>query len=101
MTQIRISHTTIYRYRSAVSLKSHRLMLRPRESRELQHISHTLKASPDATITQTPNESLDRGSSSCRDFVIRIPVRHSRLSSKFVARYGIYAAFGAAAREIS
>ena len=50
MTQIRISHTTVYHYRSAVSLNPHRLMLRPRESRELQLLSHTLKVSPDATI---------------------------------------------------
>mgnify|MGYP000294107614 CR=1 FL=1 len=50
MTQIRISHTTVYHYRSAVSLNPHRLMLRPRESRELQLISHSLKVSPDATI---------------------------------------------------
>ncbi len=50
MTQIRISHTTVYHYRSAVSLNPHRLMLRPRESRELQLTSHTLKVSPDATI---------------------------------------------------
>lgn len=50
MTRIRISHTTDYRYRSAVSLNPHRLMLRPRESRELQLISHRLTVSPDATI---------------------------------------------------
>lgn len=50
VTQIRISHTTVYHYRNAVSLNPHRLMLRPRESRELQLISHTLKVSPDATI---------------------------------------------------
>ena len=50
MTRIRISHTTVYHYRSSVSLNPHRLMLRPRESRELQLISHTLKVSPDATI---------------------------------------------------
>lgn len=50
VTQIRISHTTVYHYRSAVSLNPHRLMLRPRESRELQLISHTLNVSPDATI---------------------------------------------------
>ena len=42
MTQIRISHTTVYHYRSLVSLNLHRLMLRPRESRELQLLSHTL-----------------------------------------------------------
>ncbi|MCK9259843.1 MAG: transglutaminase family protein [Azoarcus sp.] len=50
MTRIRISHTTVYHYRNAVSLNPHRLMLRPRESRELQLLSHTLKVSPDATI---------------------------------------------------
>jgi hypothetical protein len=50
VTQIRISHTTVYHYRSPVSLNPHRLMLRPRESRELQLISHTLEVSPDPTI---------------------------------------------------
>ena len=50
MTRIRISHTTVYHYRSAVSLSPHRLMLRPRESRELQLLSHELTVSPDATI---------------------------------------------------
>ncbi|MBE2264596.1 MAG: transglutaminase family protein [Burkholderiaceae bacterium] len=50
MTRIQISHATVYHYRSAVSLSPHRLMLRPRESRELQLISHTLDVSPDATI---------------------------------------------------
>ena len=50
MTHIRISHTTVYHYRHAVSLNPHRLMLRPRESRELQLVSHTLKVSPDAMI---------------------------------------------------
>lgn len=50
MTRIQISHTTIYRYHNAVSLNPHRLMLRPRESRELQLMSHTVRVSPDATI---------------------------------------------------
>lgn len=50
MTRIRISHTTVYHYRNAVSLNPHRLMLRPRESRELQLVSHDLTLSPDATI---------------------------------------------------
>ena len=50
MTRIRISHTTVYHYRSAVSLNPHRLMLRPRESRELQLISHALTVSPEAAI---------------------------------------------------
>ena len=50
VTRIQISHTTVYHYRSAVSLSPHRLMLRPRESRELQLVSHTLDVSPEATI---------------------------------------------------
>ncbi|WP_210543209.1 transglutaminase family protein [Rhodoferax sp. PAMC 29310] len=50
MTQVRISHTTVYHYRTPVSLSPHRLMLRPRESRELQLLSHTLKVSPDVTV---------------------------------------------------
>jgi transglutaminase-like putative cysteine protease len=50
VTQVRISHTTVYHYRTPVSLSPHRLMLRPRESRELQLLSHTLKVSPDATV---------------------------------------------------
>ena len=50
MTCIRISHTTVYHYRKPVSLNMHRLMLRPRESRELQLMSHELKVSPDASI---------------------------------------------------
>ncbi len=51
MTHTRIRHTTLYHYRTAVSLGPHRLMLRPRESRELQLVSHDLTVSPDATIT--------------------------------------------------
>ncbi len=51
MTQIRINHTTVYHYRVPVSLNTHRLMLRPRESRELQLMSHDLKISPDASMT--------------------------------------------------
>ena len=50
MTHICISHTTAYHYRKPVSLSTHRLMLRPRESRELQLISHTLNVSPNASI---------------------------------------------------
>ncbi|MGB7304103.1 MAG: transglutaminase family protein [Burkholderiaceae bacterium] len=50
MTRIRITHSTVYHYRNPVSLNPHRLMLRPRESRELQLISHALSVTPDASI---------------------------------------------------
>ncbi|MGB7298800.1 MAG: transglutaminase family protein [Burkholderiaceae bacterium] len=50
MTRIRITHSTVYHYRNPVSLNPHRLMLRPRESRELQLISHALSMTPDASI---------------------------------------------------
>lgn len=46
-----IVHTTTYRYRQAVSLGPHRLMLRPRETRELRLFSHELSIAPTATVT--------------------------------------------------
>ena len=36
MISLRIHHRTTYRYRSPVGFGQHRLMLRPRESRELR-----------------------------------------------------------------
>src|SRR6476660_6388071 len=48
MTALRIRHTTTYRFREAVHLAPHRLMLRPRESRELRLMSHILTITPDA-----------------------------------------------------
>ena len=46
-----IVHTTTYRYRQAVSLGPHRLMLRPRETREVRLFSHELSIAPTATVT--------------------------------------------------
>lgn len=51
MTAIRICHTTTYSFKEAVHLSPHRLMLRPRESRELRLISHVLKITPNAVTT--------------------------------------------------
>jgi transglutaminase-like putative cysteine protease len=48
---LRIHHTTIYRYRQPVSLGPHRLMLRPRESRDLRLISSSVTITPAATVT--------------------------------------------------
>jgi hypothetical protein len=42
LPRLDIVHTTTYRYRQAVSLGPHRLMLRPRETRELRLFSHDL-----------------------------------------------------------
>ena len=44
MIKFRISHRTTYRYGKLVSLRPHRLMLRPRESRELRLLSMELGA---------------------------------------------------------
>ena len=44
-------HTTSYAYRHEVSLGPHRLMLRPRETRELRLFSHNLSITPAATVT--------------------------------------------------
>jgi transglutaminase-like putative cysteine protease len=51
VTALRIAHKTVYRFREPVSLAPHRLMLRPRESRELRLISHELNVSPVAATT--------------------------------------------------
>ncbi len=51
MTHISITHRTTYRYRQPVQLGPHRLMLRPRESRDLKIISATLAVLPDALVT--------------------------------------------------
>jgi transglutaminase-like putative cysteine protease len=51
MTAIRIRHTTTYRFRQSVRLSPHRLMVRPRESRELRLMSHVLTISPTSATT--------------------------------------------------
>jgi transglutaminase-like putative cysteine protease len=48
---LKIHHKTIYRYRRPVSLGPHRLMLRPRESRDLRLISINVTVTPDAVLT--------------------------------------------------
>ncbi|MEL0288799.1 MAG: transglutaminase family protein [Gammaproteobacteria bacterium] len=47
---LRIRHSTTYRYRQPLSFGPHRLMLRPRESRNLRLLSHELKISPAAQV---------------------------------------------------
>ena len=51
MITLRIHHRTTYRYRLPVSLGPHRLMLRPRESRDLRLISSDVAITPAATVT--------------------------------------------------
>ena len=51
MTALRIHHKTTYRFRQPVSLGPHRLMLRPRETRDLRLMSHTLAVTPSAVVT--------------------------------------------------
>jgi transglutaminase-like putative cysteine protease len=48
---LRIQHRTTYRYRQPVSLGPHRLMLRPRESRDLRLISSDVTLTPNAAAT--------------------------------------------------
>ena len=48
---LRIDHRTTYRYQQPVSLGPHRLMLRPRESRDLRLISYDLTVTPAAMVT--------------------------------------------------
>lgn len=51
MTALKIHHKTVYRFRQPVSLGAHRLMLRPRESRDLRLMSHTLAITPAPVLT--------------------------------------------------
>ena len=50
MPTLAICHRTTYRYREPVRLGPHRLMLRPRESRDLRLSSLDVKATPTATV---------------------------------------------------
>lgn len=51
MTLLETAHITTYRYRHPVSLGPHRLMLRPRESRDLGLLSHSISVTPEAVVT--------------------------------------------------
>ena len=51
MIPLRVRHRTTYRYHQAVSLGPHRLMLRPRESRDLRLISSVVTVTPAAQVT--------------------------------------------------
>lgn len=50
MARLNIHHRTTYRYQELVSLSTHRMMLRPRESRELRLLEHDLSIYPEAQI---------------------------------------------------
>lgn len=51
MPMLNIRHRTRYRFRENVSLSPHRLMLRPREGRELRLLSHKVSTSPEAELS--------------------------------------------------
>lgn len=51
MIALKIQHSTTYRYHQPVSLEAHRLMLRPRESRDLRLLSSELCVSPSADVS--------------------------------------------------
>jgi hypothetical protein len=51
VTTLRIQHKTVYHFGRPVSLAPHRLILRPRESRDLRLISHSLTIAPVAVLS--------------------------------------------------
>jgi transglutaminase-like putative cysteine protease len=53
MSLLTIRHKTCYRYRQPVRLGPHRLMLRPRESREVRLLSSRIEITPPAAFTWT------------------------------------------------
>lgn len=82
MPMLGIRHRTTYNFRQTVSLSTHRLMLRPREGRELRLLSHEISTSPEAELSwsqdvfgniialatfQTPSDSLVVNSSATVD----------------------------------
>ena len=50
LATLRIHRKTTYRFRQPVSLLPHRLMLHPRESRDLRVVSSTLALTPPAVV---------------------------------------------------
>jgi transglutaminase-like putative cysteine protease len=51
LTKLRIHHKTTYRFHQPVTFWSHRLLLRPRASRDLRLISSDIAITPTATVT--------------------------------------------------
>ena len=51
MVTLSIRHRTVYRYHQPVRLGPHRLMLRPRESRELSVLASDVRVTPAAVVT--------------------------------------------------
>ena len=51
MPVLTVHHRTAYRYRKNITPGPHRLILRPRESRNLRLIEHDLTLEPAATVT--------------------------------------------------
>ncbi|WP_407519067.1 transglutaminase family protein [Methylobacterium oryzisoli] len=51
MVDLHIQHRTVYRYRHPVALGPHRLMLRPRESRDVRLVASIMTLTPDATVS--------------------------------------------------
>lgn len=51
MVTLRIHHKTTYRYHQPVNLGPHRLMLRPRESRDVRLVSSSITVTPRATVS--------------------------------------------------
>ncbi len=82
MPMLKIHHRTTYTFREKVTLSPHRLMLRPREGRELRLLNHEISISPEAELSwshdvfgnaiasatfQTPSDSLVVDSSATVD----------------------------------
>lgn len=53
LTRLNIRHRTTYRYREPVRLGPHRLMLRPRENRDVRLLSSFLETTPVASVSWT------------------------------------------------
>ena len=51
MKVLKVQHKTTYHYKTGVSLGPHRLLLRPRESRDVHLVTYELAITPEAAVT--------------------------------------------------
>src|ERR1700709_1056356 len=56
MPKVRVRHETVYTYLEPVTLLSHRLMLRPRDSHDLRLLETALTVSPPAKTTRVAHD---------------------------------------------
>jgi hypothetical protein len=79
LVTLKIRQITIYRFNEQVSLLPHRLMLRPRQSRDLRLISTVIMVAPDAALSW----AYDVFGNAAATATFRTMASHARVRSVF------------------